>query len=99
MTRLQNVSHPYFLWKNVTFLKTIGLFSALDIFRLLVTLSVFMHQTQEYHHEMEIRASDLGSASDCVIDVRAQVLFYTERQDQSGTARILGVESLKYNRL
>lgn len=97
MTCLQNVSHPYFLWKNVTFLKTTGLFSALDIFRLLVTLNVFMHQTQEYHHEMEIRASDLGSAS--VIDVRAQVLFYTERQDQSGTARTLGMESLKYNRL
>lgn len=81
----------------MTFLKTTGLFSALDIFRLLVTLNVFMHQTQEYHHEMEIRASDLGSAS--VIDVRAQVLFYTERQDQSGTARTLGMESLKYNRL
>lgn len=81
----------------MTFLKTTGLFSALDIFRLLVTLNVFMHQTQEYHHEMEIRASDLGSAS--VIDVRAQVLFYTERQDQSVTARTLGMESLKYNRL
>ena len=52
---LQNVSHPYFLWKTVTLLKTTGLFSALDIFRLIVTLSVFMLQTQIYHHEMEIR--------------------------------------------
>lgn len=83
----------------MTFLKTTGLFSALDIFRLIVTLNVFIHQTQEYHREMEIRASDLGSANDCVINVRAQGLFYTERQDQSGTARTLGMESLKYNRL
>ena len=45
------------------------------------------------------QASDLGSANDCVIDVGAQVLFYTERQDQSGTARTLGMESLKYNGL
>ena len=48
---------------------------------------------------MEIRASDSGFATDYLIDVRAQVLFYTEGQNQLGTVRALGMESQKYNML